>query len=353
VRIACVNQDRGIRPERKKGAAVHLREMRRSFRALGADVLAVDASDPAEVRTHLETSWDEAPIDLIYERFSLGATAASEFASDRHVPLALEVNTPLVEEEERWRGPVGDEVRSQERRVMQNAQIVVTVSNEVARYTLERGVSPDRVFVFPNGVDTERFHPRAASDPLRARLVPPGRFALGFHGRLRGWHGFGRLAEACGRMLAEGHPIHLVVVGEGDFEQALEGHVPADRFTRVPWVDHDEVPAYVASFDALPLTYLPDAPCYFSPLKLAEAMACGVVPVVPDVGDLTKVVRHEENGLVFPIDDLDAFVSHVRRLILEAEFHQALSSAAVKTALEMSWTRIAGFVLERTLGSEG
>lgn len=347
-----MNQDRGIRPERKKGAAVHLREMRRSFAALGAEVLPVDAAEPEEVRRRLDAAWAEAPLDLVYERFALGATAATEFAGERGVPLAVEVNTPLAEEEERWRGPVSAEVRAGERKVLSSASLVVAVSTDVARYVAERGGDPARTHVFPNGVDTDRFRPRATDDPLRARLVPPDRFVLGFHGRLRGWHGFDRLAEATGAMIAEGLPLHLVTVGEGDFEAELAGRVPDDRVTRVPWVDHEEIPGYVATFDALPLTYLPDAPCYFSPLKLAEAMACGVVPVVPDVGDLTRVVVHEENGLVFEAADLDAFRASVARLIREPELHTKLAAGAVATAGEMSWKRIASFVLDRTVGSE-
>jgi len=347
VRVACVNQDSGIQPERKKGAAVHLREMRRSFASLGAEVVAIDEGDGVEMRAALERAWEEGAIDFVYERYALGATSGAEFATDRNIPYILEVNTPLIDEEERWRGPVSEEVRELERVLFRNASMIVVVSTEVAAYVGRHGVDPGRIFVFANGVDNDRFRPRSAGDPLRAELVPEGRFVLGFHGRLRGWHGFDRLAQAVGKLLSAGLPIHLLLVGEGDFEEALEDHVDLDNVTRVPWVDHEDIPKYVACFDALPLTYHPDTPCYFSPLKLAEAMACGVVPIVPNMGDLTDVVQDKKNGLVFSGEDLDAFSKAVKVLVEDEETRIRLSQGAVEAAASMSWKRIAGFILEK------
>ena len=134
---------------------------------------------------------------------------------------------------------------------------------------------------------------------------------------------------------------------DGDALQmaTVEDHVDMDHVTRVPWVDHEDIPKYVACFDALPLTYHPDTPCYFSPLKLAEAMACGVVPIVPDMGDLTQVVEHDSNGLVFAGRDLGAFTKSVERLVGDPQTHARLSRGAVATAASMSWNRIASFIL--------
>jgi len=347
VRIVCINQDSGIHPERKKGAAVHLREMRRSFASLGAEVIAIDEGDGERLRHRLESEWSKGPFDFLYERYALGASAGAEFATDRAIPHVLEVNTPLVEEEERWRGPVAAGVKGLERMVFLNATLITAVSSEVARYVGRHGVDSERIHVFANGVDSERFRPRENDTGLRKELIPEGRFALGFHGRLRGWHGFERLVEASSKMLASGLPIHLLLVGEGDFEDVLGEHVDMEYVTRVPWVDHADIASYVACFDALPLTYHSDAPCYFSPLKLAEAMACGVVPIVPDIGDLTRVVEHERNGLVFDCENLDAFTRCVGRLVENREDHRRLSLGAVETAVSMSWNRIASFILER------
>jgi glycosyltransferase involved in cell wall biosynthesis len=347
VRIACLNQDAGIDPARKKGAAVHLAAMRKAFTASGAQVLPLDESDETRVLSALEAEHARAPLDLVYERYALGRDAGARFCRARGVDLVLEVNAPLAEEEARYRGGKEDpDVQERERVLFGEAKLVIAVSSAVARYSIERGSRAERVHVRANGVDTQLFRPRAASDPVRARLVPEGRFALGFHGRLRPWHGFGLFARAAARLLELGEPIHLVLIGEGEFETPLaEACIPAERVTRIPWVDHAAIGPYVASFDALPLTYDPSAPCYFSPLKLAEAMACGVVPVLPPLGDLGQAATDGVDALFYPAGDLTALVERLCRLRSDAHLRSRLARGAVENARQKSWKAIAEFVL--------
>jgi len=353
VRIAFVNQDRGIAPDRKKGAAVHLRAMREAFEALGAEVHAFDESDGETLRRRLREAWDDASFDFVYERYALGGTEGSAFASEKGVPFVLEVNAPLADEEERYRGGEKSESSTSERKPFEDAIGVICVSSEVADYAVQRGARPESVAVFPNGVDTRRFRPRTADDPLRGELVPAGRLALGFHGRLRPWHGFDRLVEVGSRLIERGVDLHFVLVGEGDFDSDLAGRIPESRVTRVGWIDHDVIPSYVATFDVLPLSYAPEAPCYFSPLKLAEAMACGVVPIVPRLGDLEDVVRHDENGLVYDARDLAGLEAGIAGLSEDPEKLRRLAAGALETASGLSWERIAGFVLERATARPG
>ena len=346
MRVVCLNQDPGIQPGRRKGAAVHLRAMREAFAELGAEVLAIDRSDEADVEAALRAAHAHAAVDLVYERYALGRCAAARYCGEHGVPLVVEVNAPLADEETRYRSAAVDPAAgARDRELLGAAALVLAVSGDVARYAVARGASPGRVHVRPNGVDTRRFQPRIAADPVRGRLVPAERFALGFHGRLRPWHGFELFARGAARLLDLGEEIQLVLIGEGDFEAHLVDRVAAERVTRVGWVDHAEIGPYVASFDALPLTYAPDAPCYFSPLKLAEAMACGVVPVLPRLGDLAAAATDGTDAVYYRAGDLDELVSVVRGLIHDPGRRERLARAAHATASERSWQSIAAFVL--------
>ena len=354
MRIACVNADAGIDPGRKKGAAVHLRAVRRALEAGGAEVVAIDEPDATSLRRALETLHEESSLDLVYERLALGARATSAFCRAHAVAHILEINAPLAEEEARWRDDNrASEAAKLEAQLLSEADHVVAVSSAVADYARRCGAPDDRLHVFPNGVDPERFLPRwlesaqaAQARALRDELVPAGRFALGFHGRLRPWHGFDRWVRVAEELFARNLPVHFVLVGEGPFEDELAGHVPAGRFTRVAWADHDLMGRYVATFDALPLTYPPDAPCYFSPLKLAEAMACGVVPLVPDLADLAQVVEHGKSGIVYPADRLEVLVDAIERLIQKDSERVELARGARLKALTLGWDRIADFILQ-------
>ena len=343
--VLSVNQDAGINPGRSKGAAVHLNSMREAFSKLGAVCHGIDEPDDTRLSKALSAAINQGPVDLIYERYALGKSAASRFADANGIPLVLEVNAPLADEQRRWRGGSNeaDDAR-QDAFSMGTACKIVAVSSDVARYSLQRGARTEQLEVFPNGIDTERFNLSMRSDSVRDSLIPPDRFVIGFHGRLRPWHGFDMLVKVSRELLLRGSEVHLLVVGEGDFDEL--GYLPENRYTRVEWQAHKEVPRYVAACDVLPLTYQADMPCYFSPLKLNEAMACGVVPLVPDLGDLSDAVKHQETGLVYKAGDQDQLLNQLESLIANRKLLETLGRKAAKEASRHSWTSIADHVLD-------
>jgi len=345
VHVACLNQDKGIAPDSRKGAAVHVAAMREGFARCGARVEPLDHKDPAALHRALEELHARRPLDLVYERYALGCDTGARFAARRRVPFVLEVNAPLIEEERRYRGLAdASALEELERRIYGAAHRILAVSSQVAQAVVARGVPERRVLVRPNAVDTLRFRPRRPGEPQPAG-VDAGDFVLGFHGRLRPWHGFPILARAAAELLARGVPARLLLVGEGDFEAECRGLLPARRVTRVGWTPHEQLGPLVARFDALPLGYPPDAPCWFSPLKLLEAMAAGAVPVVPELGDLARVVRHRRNGLVYPAGDLPALVDALAELHARPARRAALAAAARRTAQRRSWSALAREVL--------
>jgi starch synthase len=356
LRIACVNQDPGIAPGRKKGAAVHVAAMREAFRELGASVLEVDTPDPREVELLLAESADGPGLDLIYERYALSGYAASAVARRHGIPHVLEVNAPLAQEARVHRPEIDVAVDSEtERRQFHDATVVLAVSHAVAQYAFERGADPSRVTVAPNGVDTDLFRPRSASDATRSALVPEGRFALGFHGRLRPWHNFELLVEITRDLLDLGEPVFLLTVGEGSFLETVRHALPEDCYRCIDWVEHAEIGSTVAAFDALVLTHEASTsdgslPFYFSPLKLHEAMAAGVVPVVPDLGDLPSLVEDGRRGLVYSAGDRTALVRAIRRLIVDHDLRRRLAGQAREHAETHTWTSIARHVLESATG---
>ena len=343
--VLSVNQDAGNSPGRAKGAAVHLNAMREAFSKLGADCRGIDEPDDKRLTKALLAEFDKGPVDLIYERYALGKSAASRFADAHRIPLVLEVNAPLADEQRRWRGGSnGVDDAHHDAFTMARACKIIAVSSDVSRYAVERGARIERLGVFPNGIDTERFNFSARNDSVRHLLIPPGRFVIGFHGRLRPWHGFDMLINVTRELLLRGFDVHLLVVGEGDFDEL--GQLPANRYTQVEWQPHKEIPRYVAACDVLPLTYQADMPCYFSPMKLTESMACGVVPLVPNLGDLPDAVKHQETGLVYKAGDEDQLLAQLESLISDHELLENLGREAAREASLHSWTLIASHALK-------
>jgi glycosyltransferase involved in cell wall biosynthesis len=218
------------------------------------------------------------------------------------------------------------------------------VSSECARHAVASGADEARVVVEPNAVDPDLFRPRT-DERLRDELVPKGSLVVGFHGRLRPWHNFALLVEALELLLAEGLPIHLLVLGEGPIRDELGRGPLAKHATIVGWKPHAEAAATVACMDVVPLTYSPDNPFWYSPLKLLEAMAVGAVPIVPRMGDLPNVVMHGVEGLVYAPGDVSALVGAIRSLASDDAWRVFLSRGARRRAERRSWNAIAADVL--------
>jgi glycosyltransferase involved in cell wall biosynthesis len=347
VRVAYLNQDRGIGPGRRKGAAVHVESMQEAFRALGCEVLALEAKSEEAARAALEAAHAQAPLDLLYERYALGASAGGAFARARGVPHVLEVNAPLLEEEARHRGGTLDAAtRAREARLLAAPARVFAVSREVADWVVAQGVPSERVCVHANAVDAQRFRPRDDERVRESLAIAPETFVVGFHGRLRPWHGFERIARAVRALVDEGLGVRVLTVGEGEYAQALAAAGLDAHATCLPWLPHAEVARMVAAFDALPLAYGSDAPFYFSPLKLLEAMACGVAPVVPDLGELPRLVEHGRAGLVYRAGAVDELTRALALLARDGALRARLGARAVEVAAGHSWVAIARAALD-------
>lgn len=344
-RIAAINQDRGICPGRNKGAAVHLVAIRDAFARLDCDVVPFDEPDDDVLVSTLARDATGQNFDLVYERYALGKATGAQFARDSGIPFVVEINSPLADEQQLYRGRAETRAeRERDRFLFRHAHCVLAVSSTVAEYACARGAAPDTIMVCPNGVDTQRFNLQVDGSAVRHEHVPDGRFVIGFHGRLRPWHSFDQLVLVFLELLERDLPVHLLVVGDGDFDALAE--LPDNYFTHVEWQPHAKVPEFVAAFDALPLTYRPDAPFFYSPLKLMEAMACGVVPLVPDLGDLPQVVDHPRTGLIYRAGDFGGLAKLLAELVVDNEQRQSIGRRAGEFATAHSWDRIAAKVLE-------
>ena len=169
-----------------------------------------------ELAANLLRRFKGEPPDFIYERASLFGTAGVTLARAWKVPLLVELNAPLVEEQSLYRGGgLGALALAAEKHTLTQADAVFTVSAPLREHVLGLGAAADRVRVLPNGVDPELFRPAPRDEALRARLGLNGGPVLGFLGGLRPWHGVEVLPELLARLTRKYPGAQLLFAGDG------------------------------------------------------------------------------------------------------------------------------------------
>lgn len=176
------------------------------------------------------------------------------------------------------------------------------------------GFDRDAGVLIPNSVDAGTFHP----DPgARARLgalcgLPPGRLIVGNVARSHPMKDHGRMVEAVARLVAAGHDVQAVLIGEGTSTGPAVAVARAQGISdRVSTLEaRPDVAALVPGFDVFLLS---SAWGEAFPLAVAEAMAAEVPCVVTDVGDCAMMVG--DMGIVVPPGNAELQAGAVAELI--------------------------------------
>lgn len=219
------------------------------------------------------------------------------------------------------------------------ASAIITVTPGLSEYLADFTGRRVGYHVVGNGADVERFRPTA---PQLTSRRPP--YAV-FVGALASWQGIDVLLNAAAS--AWWPPgIELLIAGDGIERERIQ--VAARSNQRVHWlgtIPYDQSSELVAGSVAalVPKGNAPASRYGLSPLKLFEAMACGVPVVTSDLPGLGDVVRRYDCGVTCRAGDADALARAVTALVedpVRASEMGARGRAAAVT--HYSWDARAG-----------
>jgi glycosyltransferase involved in cell wall biosynthesis len=402
VRILYLCADRGIRLDKHNGATAHFRSLVRAFRALGHELLVLTPSpgDPALLgvptagiptpglldvllrdvertvpRDQREAQrrdkrmvqalghvWNNVVVehaiehhverfrpDFVFELHSPYGVAGPLTCNRLGMPHVLNVHAPLAWEGATFRTQaLQDAADVLEHAALIHARRIIANSRQMRDELVNAGTDAAKIDVVINGVDLELFSP----DGEVRRAGPPGAVVVGFSGSLKPWHGIDILCEAF-RKAATDTQLHLLVVGDGPLRHAVAdlSEELAGRVTFTGALPLEEVPAWVRGMDIAVAPYPPLERFYFSPLKILDAMACGVANVASNIGQIPELLTERETGLLVPPGDVNALAGALRRLADDAPLRQRLARAGLCQARERhAWTSRAEEIVKIATG---
>lgn len=219
-------------------------------------------------------------------------------------------------------------------------QRILAVSEATRTAHVANGLDGDKTHVLYNGVDLERFRPRASTGSLRAELaLGDDAVLIGTVGQLIMRKGLDALAHAAAQLATRLPQAHYVLVGErysSKREAVQYEHEVRDVFAAAGLIDRvhflgvrSDVPKLMNEFDLLV------HPARQEPLGrvLLEAAASGLPIIATDVGGTPEIFPPDlEAARLVPPHDPAALAAAIFEVATTVDLAQRLGSAARRRA---------------------
>lgn len=265
--------------------------------------------------------WKDSRLDILYIRSHFAAWPTALWARFRGIPVVQEINGPyqdlfIAYPVTRLCAPL---FRLLLRSQWRWARAVIAVTPQLAEW-VRRESGNSRCYVVPNGVNVQIFYPNANTD-----LHLPDKFVL-FFGALTRWQGIETMLEAVSRPEWP-QEVKLVIAGDGALRSLVEHASNIGQVVYLGQVAYKDVPGIIAKSIAClsPKNSKGGrSQTGLFPLKVFEALACGVPVIVTDFPGQADLVREGECGIVVPPEDPRALAEAVAYLTSHPDERQEM-----------------------------
>ncbi|WNB16864.1 glycosyltransferase [Marivirga arenosa] len=276
---------------------------------------------------------------FIWQHHDLFQTKGLKIAKKLGKPSVLFVDAPYVWEAKKWGvNRLGWEWFSKkwgDAKPLNMADLVLVVSEEVKQAVIDLGVNENKILITPCTVSTKRFNVNDATE-LRKSLDLENEFVIGWVGSFRKFHSLNLLLDAFQQISSSISNAKLLLVGDGPERYRLAERVEElgliKRVIFTGNVPHNEVNAYIGSFDIAILPSESYSGFHYSPLKLREFFAAGVPVVASAVGDVKNVIEQSDGGWLVPPSSKDEIANMIQKIESNRKELQAASLNAKKYA---------------------
>ncbi len=218
------------------------------------------------------------------------------------------------------------------------ADAIVTVSALARSTYVEAGVPAEKVLAVPLGADLELF---GAGPALERR----GECRFLFAGAPIARKGFDLLVAALERLVENGVPFHLRLVGPGGEQSALVARLPRERWSVAGALPQRGLAAELAAADCLVLPSRNDS----YGMVVAEALAAGRPVVVSSMVGAAELVTEGVEGWVVPAGDGAALADRLAACARDPEALRARETACRAKARTATWEAYEARLLEALL----
>ncbi|MCK4732798.1 MAG: glycosyltransferase family 4 protein [Methanophagales archaeon] len=208
------------------------------------------------------------------------------------------------------------------KRLCKLSDYIRTQSNSIKGGMINYGIDSAKIRVINGGVDVNRFK-------LISKMNHQcNAIRVGFIGRLTDEKGVPLLLEVVHKAIKDSLDVRFVIMGDGPYKQYFSNLPNVEHFGFVP---RDELNLWLSKVQIVLF--------FQKELGLAEleAMASGKAIVACDVGEVSQIIKHLENGILCT-PDARSYIDAIKRLCEDPSLLKGVSRKARETAVKcFSW----------------
>jgi glycosyltransferase involved in cell wall biosynthesis len=208
--------------------------------------------------------------------------------------------------------------------------LVYVNSEFYRRRWIDRGIVPDKLRIFPRGLDTVLFNPSMRDEKFWAKRGAQGPVLL-YVGRISKEKDLNLLVEVMPALRERAGAFTLAIVGEGPYRAELEKLLPGAIFTGI--LSGRELGVAYASAD---LFVFPSTTDTFGNV-VVEAMAAGLPVAVSDIGGPRELVKNSQMGRVLAARDSAAWVEGLAQMLAQPPSPEERQNIARQAGSERRW----------------
>ncbi len=221
-------------------------------------------------------------------------------------------------------------VKKYEKKVIQNASLVLAIIPDLLSYTLEMGANKKSTDVFPLGINTKIFQPMSKNNNLANELQINDEIVIMFIGTLFRFSGLRSILSNFDKILNKTKNVKLIIIGGGEDFNHLKLLIQKNNLESTVimtgFIPQQKIPLYLSLADVciqpFEINYLTNR---ILPSKILEYFACKKPVLSTPLKGTKEFLPNENYGIVYV--DSDQFVEKLSSLTIDKNYLLKLGSS--------------------------
>jgi len=222
--------------------------------------------------------------------------------------------------------------------ILSRFDVITTISRQMLKNILQKGVSSESLFLFPNWGDTKNIYPNIENEYLKHRfLLDSSKKTILYSGNIGNKQNLKSVIEVSEKIQNEKNNCIFLIVGDGAYKKKMESEAKKRNLNNINFFPLQSDKDFAALLTLADLHLVPQAKNisdFVLPSKLTNILSAGGVSIIaanPST-ELFRLVKKHKIGYLINPENIDELQHAINHLLTDNSLHHKLSKNARKYA---------------------